>query len=174
MPKVLISDTVGFIKKLPHDLVASFQSTLEEALNADLLLFVVDSSDPTFRQQLEVTKQVLGQINADDIPSLLILNKRDRLLGDDERNLLNEFPQAIAISTFNKDDLAKLRETLLKFFEKDMTETDLIVPYTVQGAIGEIRRQMRVVGETYNESGVSLKVRARAEDLARVRSRFKI
>ena len=75
IPRILISDTVGFIKKLPHDLVASFRSTLEEALNADLLLFVVDSADPTFRQQLEVTRQVLGEIGALGIPSLLLLNK---------------------------------------------------------------------------------------------------
>lgn len=77
-PKVLMSDTVGFIKKLPHDLVASFKSTLDEALHASLLLFVVDSSDPSFRSQLEVTKNVLSEVGATDVPSLLILNKRDR------------------------------------------------------------------------------------------------
>ncbi len=174
MPKVLLSDTVGFIKKLPHDLVASFQSTLEEALNADLLLFVVDSADPTFRQQLEVTKTVLGQIGATEIPSLMILNKRDRLSQDEADKLKAEYPDAIFLSTRDKQDLAELRETLLNFFEKDMVETDLVVPYSVQGAIGEIRRQMRVIGETYGENGVSLKVRATAEDLSRVRGRFKI
>lgn len=174
MPKVLVSDTVGFIKKLPHDLVASFQSTLEEALNADLLLFVVDSSDPTFRQQLEVTTQVLSQIGATEIASWMILNKRDRLTSDEEQKLKEEYPDAILLSTRNKEDLAQFRERLLRFFEKDMLETDLVVPYNVQGAIGEIRRQMRVIGETYSENGVSLKVRARPEDLARVRSRFKI
>jgi GTP-binding protein HflX len=173
-PKVLMSDTVGFIKKLPHDLVASFQSTLEEALNADLLLFVVDSSDPTFRQQLEVTRAVLEQINAAEIPSLLILNKRDRLSTDEAQALRVEYPEAIQLSTRNKEDLSGLREVLLKFFEKDMVETDLDVPYTVQGAIGEIRRQMRVVGETYTDKGVSLKVRAKSQDLARVKARFKL
>jgi GTP-binding protein HflX len=173
-PKVLMSDTVGFIKKLPHDLVASFQSTLEEALNADLLLFVVDSSDPTFRQQLEVTRTVLEQINAAEIPSLLILNKRDRLSTDEALALREEYPEAIQLSTRNKEDLSGLREILLEFFEKDMVETDLDVPYTVQGAIGEIRRQMRVVGETYTDKGVSLKVRAKSQDLARVKARFKL
>jgi GTP-binding protein HflX len=173
-PKVLMSDTVGFIKKLPHDLVASFQSTLEEALNADLLLFVVDSSDPTFRQQLEVTRAVLGQIEASEIPSLLILNKRDRLSAEEAEDLSKEFPAAVQLSTRDKEDLLRLREILLKFFEKDMIETDLDVPYTVQGAIGEIRRQMRVVGETYGANGVSLKVRAKSEDLARVKARFKL
>lgn len=174
VPRILLSDTVGFIKQLPHDLVASFRSTLEEALNADLLLFVVDASDPTFRQQLEVTRQVLGEIGALQLPSLLILNKQDRLDQAQATALRAEFPEARMISTRNKADLASLRETLLNFFEKDMSESELAVPYTAQGAIGEIRRLMRVLAESYTESGVILKVRATAEDLARVRERFKL
>lgn len=174
VPKILISDTVGFIKKLPHDLVASFQSTLEEALNADLLLFVVDASDPTFRAQLEVTRHVLNEIGALDLPSRIILNKRDRLTESDMDQLRTEFPEAILLSTRNTDDLSAFRETLLQFFEQDMQEAQLVVPYQVQGAIGEIRRVMRVLNESYDDRGVTLHVRARAEDLARVRERFKL
>lgn len=173
-PRVLLSDTVGFIKKLPHDLVASFHSTLEEALNADLLLYVVDASDPTFREQLKVTKDVLGEIGATELPSYMVLNKRDRLSEIATNELRAEFPGAIMLSTRDKKDLADLRETLLSFFEKDMSEADLTVPYSIQGAIGEIRRQMRVIGESYTEGGVTLKVRGRAEDLARIRGRFKL
>lgn len=174
IPRVLLSDTVGFIKKLPHDLVASFRSTLDEALNADLLLFVVDAADETFRQQLEVTRAVLGEIGAMALPSLLILNKRDRLSALEEKALRTEFPEAILLSTRNSEDLASLRETLLRFFEKDMSEDELLVPYSLKGAIGEIRRQMRVIGETYGESGVALRVRARPGDVSRLRERFKI
>lgn len=174
VPRILLSDTVGFIKQLPHDLVASFRSTLEEALNANLLLFLVDASDPTFRQQLEVTRQVLGEIGALELPGRLILNKRDRLSPTDAATLRMEFPEALMISTRDKDDVARLRETLLGFFEKDMTEAQLDVPYTAQGAIGEIRRLMRVLNENYTENGVILKVRALPEDLARVRERFKL
>jgi GTP-binding protein HflX len=174
VPRILISDTVGFIKQLPHDLVASFRSTLEEALNADLLLFLVDASDPTFRQQLEVTRQVLGEIGALSIPSLLVLNKRDRLNASEAASLRAEFPDAVMISTRDKADVQHLHEHLRGFFERDMTEDSLEVPYTVQGAIGEIRRLMRVLDESYNEYGVSLKVRARSEDLDRVRERFQL
>jgi len=174
IPKVLLSDTVGFIKKLPHDLVASFHSTLEEAHNADLLLYVVDASDSTFREQLEVTRTVLAEIEADKIPSLMILNKRDRLSPGEEQSLRQEFPDAILLSTRLQDDLSALRETLLNFFERDMSEAQLVVPYGVQGAIGEIRRQLRVIKESYNESGVALTVRGREEDLARIRGRFKL
>jgi len=174
VPKVLLSDTVGFIKKLPHDLVASFHSTLEEALNANLLLFVVDSSDPTFRSQLQVTREVLGEIGALDLPSKIILNKRDRLSESEVESLRQEFPEAIFLSTRNPDDLKSLRETLLRFFEKDMQDAELVIPYQVQGAIGEIRRVMRVLEETYDERGVKLKVRARMEDLQRVKSKFSL
>jgi GTPase len=174
VPRILLSDTVGFIKQLPHDLVASFRSTLEEALNADLLLFVVDAADPTFRQQLEVTRQVLGEIGALDLPSRILLNKRDRLNSAEIQVLRDEFPEALVISTRDKADLSVLRETLLQFFETDMSEVELEIPYSVQGAIGEIRRVMRVLEEKYDEKGVSLRVRARAEDLARVRERFKL
>ena len=174
VPKLLLSDTVGFIKKLPHDLVASFRSTLEEALNAGLLLYVVDSSDPTFRDQLKVTRDVLGEIGATDSPSLMILNKRDRLSEIETEKLRTEFPEAILLSTRDVGDLKSLRETLLAFFEKDMSEEQLLVPYSVQGAIGEIRRQMRVIDEAYGAEGVTLRVRARKEDLARLRGRFKL
>ena len=78
-PKVLMTDTVGFIKQLPHDLVASFKSTLDEAAGASLLLFVVDVSDPSFRSQLDVTRTVLAEVGASGVPSLLVMNKRDRL-----------------------------------------------------------------------------------------------
>ena len=78
-PRILVSDTVGFIKQLPHDLVASFKSTLDEAHEASLLLHVVDAADPSFREQLEVTRAVLREIGAEQAPSRLVMNKTDRL-----------------------------------------------------------------------------------------------
>ena len=77
VPRVLVSDTVGFIKNLPHGLVASFKSTLDEALEASLLAHVVDASDPGFERQLAVTEEVLDEIGAKDVPRLLVFNKID-------------------------------------------------------------------------------------------------
>ncbi len=172
-PKILISDTVGFIKKLPHDLVASFKSTLDEALHASLLLYVVDSADVSFRSQLEVSKGVLGEVGATDVPHLLVLNKRDKLTDEEQSNLLREFPEAIMISTLRKEDLALLRSKILSYFETDMVDGDLFVPYQVQGIIGEVRNRVRVIGESYDEFGVTLKVRTYAETLARLMERVK-
>jgi GTP-binding protein HflX len=162
-PKVLVSDTVGFIKKLPHDLVASFKSTLDEALNASLLLFVVDSSDPSFRSQLQVTQSVLAEVGANEIPNLIILNKRDCLTAPQELELQNEYPEALMISALNKDDLKILREKIMLYFEKDMQDGDIFVPYSAKGIVGEIRAIMRVLDETYNEKGVSFRVRASSD-----------
>jgi GTP-binding protein HflX len=171
-PKILISDTVGFIKKLPHDLVASFKSTLDEALNASLLLYVVDSSDPTFRSQLEVTKSVLKEVGAEGIPSLLILNKVDRLNPGERALLQSEYPEAIFLSAKNPEDVAALRLRLIGFFETAMEDQELLIPYDVPGAIGEIRAKLRVLSESYDQRGLTLKVRGRAEDLRRLKTRF--
>jgi GTPase len=97
-PRILVSDTVGFIKKLPHDLVASFRSTLDEALEASLLLQVVDAADPVFRAQMQVTREVLDEIGAGDVPWILVLNKIDRVAQGEREELLKEFPAALLVS----------------------------------------------------------------------------
>jgi GTP-binding protein HflX len=171
-PKILISDTVGFIKKLPHDLVASFKSTLDEALSASLLLYVVDSSDPSFRSQLAVTKTVLAEVGAGEIESILVLNKVDRLSQSERTNLEQEYPQAIFLSARNKDDVARLRLRLLGYFETDMVDQDLLIPYDVQGAIGEIRAKMRVLSESYQVDGVVFKVRSSPEQIQRLVAKY--
>lgn len=173
-PKILISDTVGFIKKLPHDLVASFKSTLDEALNASLLLYVVDSSDPTFRSQLTVTKSVLAEVGAESIPSLLVLNKVDRLSPEELAKLKEEYPEALYLSATNPQDVADLRLKLIGYFETEMIDKEIFIPYDVQGAIGEIRAKMRVLSEAYDEKGVVLKVRAHFENIEKIKSRFGI
>ncbi len=171
-PKILVSDTVGFIKKLPHDLVASFKSTLDEALHASLLLFVVDASDPSFRSQLEVTQSVLSEVGATDVPRLLILNKQDCLTPDQISQLQVEFPQAVGISTRRPNDIKMLREKILSYFESDMQDEDLFIPYTAKGIIGDIREKMRVLAESYDEKGVTLKVRSSIEKLEQIRKKI--
>jgi GTP-binding protein HflX len=171
-PKVLLSDTVGFIKKLPHDLVASFKSTLDEALHASLLLFVVDASDPSFRSQLEVTRNVLDEVGANQTPSLLVLNKKDRLSKDQIETLSAEYPEAVMISTRDPSDLKMLREKIMSYFESHMLEETLFVPYTAQGVVGDIRARMRVLSEDYSPTGVSFKVRSSEENLLKIKKKL--
>jgi hypothetical protein len=156
---VLVSDTVGFIKQLPHDLVASFKSTLDEALEASLLLFVVDASDPTYEAQLEVSRTVLREIGADVVPSRLLLNKID-WVGDDVRAALPaRHPDAILLSLKSPADVAALRETIIAFFEASMVEDELVLPYAKQGLLGEVYEGAQVLSEEYDAAGRVLKVR---------------
>lgn len=171
VPRILISDTVGFIKKLPHDLVASFKSTLDEARHASLLLYVVDASDPSFRSQLEVTRRTLSEVGADNVDSWLVLNKSDRLTPAERESLAAEFPAAVFLSTRDPAAVAALRERLVGHFETGMGDHDLLIPYHVNAAVGEVRQVMRILSETHNERGFLFRVRVSAADLQRFKSK---
>jgi GTPase len=168
-PRVLISDTVGFIRKLPHDLVASFRSTLDEALEASLLLYVVDASDPAYEAQLEVSRTVLREIGAEAIPSRLLLNKIDRIADTDRAALRAKHPDAILVSAKSPPDVAALRETIIGFFESGMVEDELVLPYAKQSLLGEIYDNARVLSEEYDAGGRILKVRGLPGAIARLR-----
>ena len=171
-PKVLMTDTVGFIKKLPHDLVASFKSTLDEAAWASLVLFVVDASDPSFRSQLEVTHKVLAEVGATDMPSLLVLNKRDRLSPDALASLQAEYPDAVCLSTRSQEDLDRLRERIMRYFESEMVDEELRLPFTAQGVLAEIRARMRILSEDYDAEGLTIRVRSSPENLMIIKKKL--
>jgi GTP-binding protein HflX len=168
-PRVLVSDTVGFIKKLPHDLVASFRSTLAEALEASLLLFVVDASDPTYESQLEVSRNVLREIGAEVVPSRLLFNKIDRVSEADRAALRAKHPDAILLSAKSPEDVAALRETIIAFFEAAMVEDQLVLPYAKQGLLSEVYENARVLSEDYDTTGRIIKVRGLPGAIARLR-----
>jgi len=171
-PRILVSDTVGFIKKLPHDLVASFHSTLAEAQDASLLLYVVDASDPSFRSQLDVVHGVLEEVGVEDSKKLLILNKSDQLSTEQQQALMEEYPDAMMTSTHNPADVSKLHKYIVDVAQQEMIEDEIIVPYTVKGIIGEIRSSMSVTKEEYEYSHIKLTVRSNAIDLARLKKRM--
>lgn len=159
-PPTLVGDTVGFIKKLPHQLVASFRSTLDEALEASLLLHLADASDPTFRAQLAVTREVLSDIGADAVPYKLVLNKADRLSPEQMDELRLEYPDAMLVSAHRDEDVARVREAILEFFDGDLEEREIFVPYARHGAVGAMHETARVVAERHEEEGTFVRVRA--------------
>jgi len=169
-PRILLSDTVGFIKKLPHDLVASFRSTLEEAREAALLLHIVDAADPAFPGQIAVTEQVLAEIDAAGAPRLLVLNKSDKLEEARRIELAQEYPRALVLSAKSTADIARLREHIVEFFERQMVEDELLVPYADLRVMGEIHASCRVLTESYDEAGTRLRVRGPREVVARLRA----
>ncbi|HCM48207.1 MAG TPA: GTPase HflX [Colwellia sp.] len=173
-PRILVSDTVGFIKKLPHDLVASFHSTLAEAQDASLLLYVVDASDPSFRAQLDVVHEVLNEVGVEDSKKLLVLNKSDQLSIEQQQALMEEFPDAMITSARNPSDVSRLHKYIVQVAQEEMIEEEIIVPYTAKGIIGEIRSSMSVTKEEYEYSHIKVTVRSNAIDLARLKKRMLI
>jgi GTP-binding protein HflX len=170
VPRVLVSDTVGFIKNLPHGLVASFKSTLDEALEASLLLHVVDASDAGFERQLAVTEGVLEEIGAQDVPRLLVLNKIDR--GGDESALRAKYPKAIVMSARRDGDVAKLRAAIVAYFQKDLVEAELFLPWAAQKMRGEIFGSCQVLEERAGNDGAYLRVRGEKEAVQRLKKQL--
>jgi GTPase len=159
-PRILVSDTVGFIKKLPHDLVASFRSTLEEAKDASLLLHLVDASDAAFRDQYRVTREVLEEIGAGGGPSLLVLNKADQLSEEQRTALCDEYPDAVLMSARSPEDVSRLHARIARFFEDGMEEEEFLIPYDAQRHVAMLHARSRVLDEQYCDEGTRVRVKA--------------
>ena len=177
VPRVLVSDTVGFIKNLPHGLVASFKSTLDEALDASLLLHVIDASDPGFERQLEVTNEVLEEIGAQDIARIRIFNKIDHV-GDSiaqaecEAALTAKYPSCIVMSARRPDEVTKLHKAIIDFFQQDLVEDELFLPWSTQQLRSEIYASCKVLEERADAEGAYFRVRGEADVLKSLREKF--
>lgn len=174
VPRVLVSDTVGFIKNLPHGLVASFKSTLDEALDASLLLHVIDASDPGFERQLEVTDEVLEEIGANVVPRIRVFNKIDHV-GDAaaqaecEAALRAKYPDCIVMSARRPDEVAKLHHKIVEFFQQDLVETEIFLPWTAQQLRGEIYANCQVLEERSDNDGAFFRVRSEPDVIKNIR-----
>lgn len=177
VPRVLVSDTVGFIKNLPHDLVASFKSTLEEAAEASLLLHVIDASDPGFERQIEVTEAVLEEIDAGKVPRLRVFNKIDRV-GDAKaqaahaKALRAQFPKCIVLSAVDTDDIARLQKAIRAFFRKRLVKAELFLPWSAQQLRGELFACCEVLEERAETEGAFFSVRGERTDIDGLRARI--
>ena len=172
----LLSDTVGFIHKLPHNLVEAFHSTLEEAKEANILLQVVDYSDLHYREQIAVTNRTLKELGADSIPMLYVYNKTDLVLPDDIPGLAGITPERVhehlPIMTENSIYLsAKERigmEELIRLIEKKLSggyrECTLLIPYSDGRAVSYLNENAVVYETEYLEEGVQLRVNCRVQD----------
>jgi GTP-binding protein HflX len=179
-PRVLVSDTVGFIKNLPHGLVASFKSTLEEALDASLLLHVIDAGDPGFERQLAVTDKVLAEIGAQDVPRLRVFNKIDTV--DNRGNpavqaelaaaLRDAYPDCIVMSARRGEDVATLHAAIVGFFRQDQAEAELFLPWSAQQQRGRIFASCEVLEERADEDGAFLRVRGERAAVERLSGQF--
>jgi GTP-binding protein HflX len=148
--EVLMSDTVGFIRKLPHRLIESFKSTLDEVRESDVLMHVVDITHPNYDDQIRVVNETLEELDADDKPTLVVFNKVDAL--DDQRllrALRDDYPDASFISALRGIGLQQLKKDLLHLIEKDYVDRVAYVPVTEPEAIAKIHRLADVTSEDY-------------------------
>ena len=167
--QVLISDTVGFIRKLPHNLVASFRSTLKELLEADLILIVLDASSIIIDDHLDTIKRVLTDLGADDIPKSLILNKIDRVKEELElKRLRNKFSDAIFISALRHLRLDDVRDHIIDKIESDFEIFDLKIPYHKGKTISQLQDQVEILESDYGDDKIYLKIKGRKDTVDKI------
>jgi GTP-binding protein HflX len=158
--KVLVSDTIGFIRNLPTKLVASFKTTLDEALEASLILHIVDCADPACERHIATTSGVLSEIGAGEVPQMFVFNKVDKLPDHKLPAALAErFPTAIVVSARDPADVSRLRQAIVDFFDKALSEVELLVPYDRPQLRGQIFAVAQVLGEEYDDNGTRFRVR---------------
>lgn len=166
----LLTDTVGFIRKLPHQLVEAFRSTLEETLVANLILHVADASAPEeeLDGMIRAVENVLDEIEADSIPRILVLNKSDRLDPDQENFLRRTYPDAVLISALKRQGLEGLQQRIKEFFDSRLVSVELFFPYGDGRVIGEIYRSGSDVELENTPEGVIVRARLPREEAARL------
>jgi GTP-binding protein HflX len=165
----LFTDTVGFIEKLPHQLVEAFKATLEETVLADLILQVVDAAAPVQRREadLAAVDAVLGEIGAGDKPRLLALNKADLLDGEERRDALLRHPDAVLVSALTGEGIDVLLERVEVLFKDTLAEVELLVPYSEGARLHELHEVAGELERTERGDGVLVRARVPVAELHR-------
>ena len=167
--QVLLSDTVGFIRKLPHNLVASFRSTLKELLDADHILIVLDASSNIIEEHLQTINDVLNDLGAVEIPKSYIFNKIDLIKKEvDLRKLKLSFNNAIFISALHHLKLDNVRKHLIDKVESDFDIFDLDIAYDQGKILSEIQDQAEILDTDYGDEFIKLKIRGRKNSIKRL------
>lgn len=159
----LLSDTVGFIDRLPHNLIKAFRSTLEEALDADLIIVVVDCSDPDYTHHIEVTNETLDEIGIEGIPVIYAYNKIDKL--DIKPNTGRE--NAVYISAKKKDGIDDLLSMIKKYIFADFVSCKMLIPYKDSSVVSYLSQNACVFSTEYVNDGTKLELELKSADFSR-------
>jgi GTP-binding protein HflX len=156
----LVVDTVGFIRNLPHQLVAAFRATLEEVVEADVLVHMVDASHPQMADQIDAARRVLAELGCASKPTVMAYNKAD-LVHDRERlaDLMARQEHAVAISARTGEGLADLLWLVAERLEQALVPVDLTLPWSAQDLLSEVHQRGRVLSEQFQEQGIALNAR---------------
>ena len=154
--EILLTDTVGFIRKLPHHLVEAFKSTLEEARYADIIIHVVDASNPQMDEQMHVVYETLRELGAEGRPVVTLFNKQDLLVGD-QRQKDFRADYSIPVSAKTGQGLAELKKALLEIIRKDQIYIERLYDFKEAGKIQLIRSRGQLLEESYIPEGIAVK-----------------
>lgn len=159
-PPMIMIDTVGFISNLPNTLIQGFKTTLESALEADLLLIVCDISDPNYAKHLRVTQEVLKELKIEEKEQIIVFNKKD-LLNDPVRAriIMRNFPNSFLVSSYDEEDMRNLREYVINYFLSKQDHYDLFVPYEMGDAHSRIRGNANILNTVSHEQGIFYRIR---------------
>ena len=166
----VFTDTVGFVRKLPHMLVEAFKSTLEEAIRADLLVHIVDGSEPEPEAEYNAVRDVLGEIGAATVPELIVVNKIDALSEVGLARIRRRFPDAVFISALTGQGVDAMLGQIAASVPHPEVEVDLLVPYDRGDVVAALHAAGAVLSEQYDESGTRVRARLREDQLARLGS----
>jgi len=164
---ILLSDTVGFVSRLPHQLVESFRSTLEVSADADLLLHVVDGSAPEPEAQIKAVYAVLREIHADAVPEMLVINKADLALPDDVADLTRAHPDAVVVSAVAGTGIDKLLDRIAERLRELEPVVELEVPYDRGDVLAALHRDGEVLVEVHADAGTRVRARLPRSDVVR-------
>ncbi len=159
-PPMIMIDTVGFISNLPNTLIQGFKTTLESAMEADLLLIVCDISDPNYAKHLRVTQDVLKELKIEEKEQIIVFNKKD-LLNDPVRAriIMRNFPNSFLVSSYDEEDMKNLREYVINYFLSKQDHYDLFVPYEMGDAHSRIRGNANILNTVSHEQGIFYRIR---------------
>ena len=157
--KVLLSDTVGFIRKLPHNLIASFRSTLKEVLEADLIVIVLDISSTEIEDHLDTINNVLEDMGANDVPVLHVLNKVDKISDDKIEKVKRSFVDSVIISAQHHLMISELKKKIVEKMESNFQTVELQIPYEDGKIIANAQQGVKVLERNFEDHIVRLKVR---------------
>jgi GTP-binding protein HflX len=163
-----LSDTVGFVGKLPHDLVEAFRSTLEEVTRASLVLHVADASSPNVERQVEAVRDVLGEIGAGSLPEVLALNKVDLLSEVDRERVGRRFLAAVPVSALTGEGLEGLVERVAQDLPRPPVDVTLLVPYSREDLVARLHREADIISAEPTEDGTLVRARVDERVLAAV------
>ena len=166
--QAILTDTVGFIQRLPHQLIAAFKSTLEETLDADLLVHVIDVSHPLYKEQSEAVYRVLQEVGAQDKPVLSVFNKIDKLPQDSGLLAqLRSIPESVCISAKKQIGLETLLAVITEHLKLKTIEVTLLIPYSDSGAAAKLFSEGTVFSQDYEEDGIRIKARLQSNAIDR-------